>query len=197
MNETNNFSNENNTQEIEFAKLKDGTDISMLSNDMRRVIRSMSYEEFIQWHDAYKTTAFFADEMESGNPLYICSGDYIFPQNIYKIFIGYIVRVRTREWEGKEYLYLDIIFGKNMIKTIRCIPSLLSDVVSTAIRKKFGRFFNPEDLIYSSIRVKVKNTLDENKEVTFSKIVYAQIFGEEIYKYYNEAFNAVVNTNCE
>ena len=192
MNENNNFSNENNTQEIEFPTLVDGTDISMLDDETRKAVHLLSKDEIVQWQDAYETAGFFVDEMENGNALHICSGDYIFPQNTYGIFMGYIVRVRVREWDGTEYFYLDTIFGNNMIKTIRCIPSLLSDKVSTAIRERFGRLFKAEDLVYSLIRIKVRNKLNDENEVTYSEIVRSQIIKDGYEKFLIRLYNAII-----
>ena len=157
-----------------YLTLADGTDISFLPFDQRHAINRLGRKDLLQIYEAYTMAAEIYD---ANKPYCIMGAEYLLPDDEDYIF-GYVLQVREREWKWYTYLYLDFCIGNGQIKTVRCNLGSKICPISRAIKKRFGSHFELEDLTFRLIQLSYSNILNNNGEVCFTKINYAQFYSE-------------------
>lgn len=190
----NNIIAETDTErEEQYLTLADGTDISSIDNlSYRKALCNTYKEQIFLWHDSLKLLWYYQDRMEYGTGCTILSGDYIFPNGYNNIFLGFILQITEKVYNGSKYWYIDMAIG-NDIKTVRSSISSLSDVIKTAIIKKYGRCFEMNDLIYQPIAIKVKNEVNEADEPTYTEVVGFRFSNSATVDCLNTAYEVIKN----
>lgn len=179
--------------EEQYSTLADGTDISSIDNlSYRKALRNTYKEQIFLWHDSLKLLWYYQDRQEYGTGCTILSGDYIFPNGYKNKFLGYILQITEKVYNGSKYWYIDMAIGKD-IKTIRSSISSLNDVIKTAIIKKYGRCFEINDLIYQPISVKIENETDEFGKPTYTNIMEFKFLNSAAVDCLNTAYEVIKN----
>lgn len=179
--------------EEQYLTLADGTDISSIDNlSYRKALCNTYKEQIFLWHDSLKLLWYYQDRQEYGTGCTILSGDYIFPNGYNNKFWGFILQITEKVYNGSKYWYIDMAIG-NDIKTVRSSISSLSDVIKTAIIKKYGRCFEMNDLIYQPIAIKVKNEVNESNEPTYTEVVGFRFLNSATVDCLNTAYEVIKN----
>lgn len=161
----------------EFTTLKDGTDISGLKYNYRKVAHHFDKKTVLKFYDTLNNLDKLKELNDNGTPFPIKVGDYRFPDELVWNY-GYIYQIREYVADGKLYKYLDILVGKS-VKTIKFNPDNPNDPVTQAISNLFGVFYKDDDLFDYLIRVQVKNTVNSLGQITFSRITNFQFIKPE------------------
>lgn len=152
----------------EYLTLSDGTDISELSYNSRKMLRTFCVREVKQWYLTLKTLNKLEEIEKRGEKLPINQGDYLFTDDLDGYF-GYVLQIREEVRNNVLYKYLDVVVGRT-IKTIRYNPKNFRDPVTRAIIDCYGIFFDEKTLFDRLIRIEVTNIIDYSDTVTFSKV---------------------------
>ena len=162
------------------STLADGTSISSLFVEERKIVGGFTKDEIIRWHTAYNRMVDFYDAINSGKNIVVATGDYTFPRTETNMFLGYIIQGRTFINDKANSLYLDIVIDDNNIKSVKGNMSTFSDIIRNEIVRHFGQMVDVDCLLDSLVRIGVKNTFDKDGNVTFSQLTLFKIIDRKI-----------------
>ena len=160
--------------------LADGTNISSLFVNERKIVSGFTKDEIIGWHNAYNRMADFYNDIKNGKNIVVATGDYTFPRTETNMFLGYIIQGRTYINDKVNSLYLDIVIDDNNVKSVKGNMSTFSDIIRSEIVRHFGQIVDVDCLLDSLVRIGVKNTYDKDGNITYSQLTVFKILDRKI-----------------
>lgn len=160
--------------------LADGTNISSLFVNERKIVSGFTKDEIIGWHNAYNRMADFYNDIKNGKNIVIATGDYTFPRTETNMFLGYIIQGRTYINDKVNSLYLDIVIDDDNVKSVKGNMSTFSDIIRSEIVRHFGQIVDVDCLLDSLVRIGVKNTYDKDGNITYSQLTVFKILDRKI-----------------
>lgn len=162
---------EDTPEETEYPVMVDGTDIRKFSHTYRKHLSVLAKADIDNWYHAKHLREWHEDTVQfKGKTVSIITGDYIFPYSKSQYYLGYILDVTERIYNGVKNLYFYVAIG-NEVKTVKCVLGAFNDVISKSIKRKFGAMFTVDQLIYRPVKIKVDNKTDDEGYIIFSEIV--------------------------
>ena len=170
---------EDTPEEIEYPEMLDGTDIRNIAYKYRKSLSKLEKIDIQDWYQAKLLRQRHEDQVKfCSKSVNIIPGDYIFPYTKSQYYFGYILDVKERIYNGIKNLYLYVAIG-NEIKTVKCVLGAFNDVVSKALKQKFGYMFTTDQLTYWLVRIKVNSKTDEEGYIVYSEIVKFEFLDTE------------------